>query len=83
MALVSRRDHTVRLAGRTWPFAAGESLITETSVKYAPAAFLALAGAAGWRPLGRWSDPAQDLCLHLLGQADSETEHTPTSSATR
>jgi len=82
MALVSRHDHTVQLAGRTWPFAAGEALITETSVKYTPAAFLELADAAGWRPLGRWSDPAQDLCLHLLSQADSETEHTPMSSPT-
>jgi L-histidine N-alpha-methyltransferase len=83
MALVSRRDHTVRLAGRTWPFAAGEALITEYSVKYTPDRFLELAGAAGWQALGRWSDPAQDLSLHLLGQADSETQHTLTSSPTR
>ena len=34
-------------------------------------AFLALAAAAGWRGAQRWSDPAGDLCLHLLVQADS------------
>jgi dimethylhistidine N-methyltransferase len=71
MALVSKRSQTVRLAGGRWSFAAGEELITEVSVKYTPEAFLQLAGAAGWRPRQRWSDPAGDLSLHLLGQADS------------
>jgi L-histidine Nalpha-methyltransferase len=83
MALVSRRAHTVQLAGRSWPFAAGEPLITETSLKYTPSDFLALAGQAGWRPLERWSDPAQDVCLHLLGQADSMPQSTPTSGPER
>jgi dimethylhistidine N-methyltransferase len=68
MALVSRRQQTVELAGGRWSFAAGEELITEYSVKYTPEAFLQLAGAAGWRPLARWSDRAGDLSLHLLGQ---------------
>jgi dimethylhistidine N-methyltransferase len=72
MALVSQRDLEVQLAGRCWPFAAGEPLITEYSYKYAPEAFLALAAAAGWRGAGRWSDPAGDFALHLLVQADSE-----------
>jgi dimethylhistidine N-methyltransferase len=83
MALVSRRAHTVWLAGRPWPFAAGEALITEYSVKYTPAAFGELVASVGWRTLGRWSDPAQDLCLHLLGQADSEPESTPMSTPTQ
>jgi uncharacterized SAM-dependent methyltransferase len=51
-------------------FAAGEPLITETSVKYAPERFLTLAREAGWRPLARWSDAAEDLSLHLLEQAE-------------
>ncbi len=71
MALVSERPQTVRLAGGHWTFAAGEELITEVSIKYTPEAFLQLAGAAGWQPHQRWSDPAGDLSLHLLGQADS------------
>ncbi|MCP9926588.1 L-histidine N(alpha)-methyltransferase [Cyanobium sp. CH-040] len=71
MALVSLREQTVELAGGRWTFAAGEDLISEYSVKYTPEAFLRLAGAAGWRPLGRWSDAAGDLSLHLLGQADA------------
>jgi L-histidine N-alpha-methyltransferase len=66
MALVSRQQQTVQLAGRDWHFAAGEPLITEYSVKYSPEAFLQLAGRAGWRGTDRWSDPAGDLSLHLL-----------------
>ncbi len=71
MALVSRRAQQVQLAGRPWPFQAGDALITEYSVKYSPAAFQELARSAGWQPLQRWSDPQGDLSLHLLAQADS------------
>jgi dimethylhistidine N-methyltransferase len=71
MALVSLRPQTVQAAGQHWAFEASEALITETSAKYSPEAFLALAAAAGWRGARRWSDPAGDLSLHLLVQADS------------
>ncbi|MEX0589270.1 MAG: L-histidine N(alpha)-methyltransferase [Cyanobium sp.] len=71
MALVSRHAQTVQLAGREWTFAAGEPLITEYSIKYGPESFLALAASAGWQGAGRWSDPAEDLSLHLLVAADS------------
>ncbi len=71
MALVSRQSQTVQLAGETWHFTAGEPLITEYSVKYDPQAFLALAASAGWRGVGRWSDPAGHLSLHLLVTATS------------
>lgn len=70
MALVSKHQQEVRLAGETCSFAAGEPLITEYSVKYSPERFLALARTAGWRPLARWSDGADDLSLHLLERAD-------------
>jgi dimethylhistidine N-methyltransferase len=70
MALVSQQPQQVELAGRVWAFEAGEALITETSAKYSPAAFLDLAGSAGWQGAERWSDPAGDLSLHLLVQAD-------------
>jgi len=72
MALVSEREQQVNLAGHGWHFAAGEALITEYSVKYSPAAFAALAAAAGWRLERSWSDPGGDLSLHLLAQADSD-----------
>jgi dimethylhistidine N-methyltransferase len=70
MALVSQVPQEVTLAGETHAFAAGEPLITEYSVKYSPERFLALAREAGWRPLARWSDDADDLSLHLLERAD-------------
>jgi L-histidine N-alpha-methyltransferase len=70
MALVSQSSQEVELAGRSWSFAAGEALITETSAKYSPEAFLELAASAGWRGSERWSDSAGDLSLHLLVQAD-------------
>ncbi len=66
MALLSRGEQEVELAGRHWRFEAGEPLITEYSYKYAPAAFRALAEAAGWQVLQRWGDPAGDFSLHLL-----------------
>lgn len=70
MALVSRRPQSVRVAGEEVRFDSAEPLITEYSVKYAPERFLALARDTGWRPLGRWSDAAEDLSLHLLEQAN-------------
>jgi dimethylhistidine N-methyltransferase len=70
MALVSQRQQQVIVAGQRWCFAEGEALITETSAKYSPEAFLALAAAAGWRGQARWSDAGNDLSLHLLVQAD-------------
>ncbi|MEB3316811.1 MAG: L-histidine N(alpha)-methyltransferase [Cyanobacteriota bacterium] len=70
MALVSQRPQRVRVAGDLFTFDAAEPLVTETSVKYSPERFLALAQASGWQPLGRWSDTAEDLSLHLLERAD-------------
>lgn len=80
MELVSRRPQTVRLAGRSWHFAAGEPLVTEHSQKYTPVAFDRLAASAGWEPQQAWSDPRGDLSLRLLvpraaTQADSGEPH--------
>ena len=75
MALVSTCAQSVDLAGKRWSFSAGEPLITEYSVKYSPAAFAALAAAAGWRVARRWSDPAGDLSLQLLVGRDSNPSH--------
>ena len=70
MALVSQCRQTVHLAGDSWTFSEGEPLITETSAKYSPEAFLQLAASAGWQGRHRWSDPRNDLSLHLLVQAN-------------
>ena len=70
MALISRCDQVVRIAGERWSFQCDEPLITEYSLKYSPERAVALAQRAGWRWLRRWHDPEDDLSLHLLEPTD-------------
>ena len=70
MALVSKRDQTVHLAGESWFFGNGDTWITEHSVKYSPTAAAALTAQAGWQIADRWEDPHQQISLHLLRPAD-------------
>ncbi|MEB3172342.1 MAG: L-histidine N(alpha)-methyltransferase [Cyanobacteriota bacterium] len=70
MALVSRCDQWVTVAGQRWRFAAGEELMTEYSIKYTSEAFVQLAQPAGWRLAQSWSDPYGELSLLLLERAD-------------
>ncbi|EHA62443.1 L-histidine N(alpha)-methyltransferase [Synechococcus sp. WH 8016] len=70
MALISRCDQVVRIAGERWSFQCNEPLITEYSLKYSPKRAVALAQRAGWRWLRRWHDPEDDLSLHLLEPTD-------------
>ena len=55
MHLVSNHAQTVMVAGRTFRFAAGETIHTENSHKYQPDAFSAIAEAAGWRVAETWT----------------------------
>jgi len=66
MHLVSRHDQLVRVAGETIRFAAGETIHTENSYKYAPEQFAALAEEAGWHSAELWQDPGRLFSLHLL-----------------
>ena len=70
MALVSRCDQTVQLAGRPWPFTSGDLWITEHSVKYSPADAAELALRAGWTIQQRWHDAEDHLSMHLLQPAN-------------
>jgi dimethylhistidine N-methyltransferase len=65
MHLVSLKDQTVQVAGRSFHFAAGETLHTESSYKFTLEAFADLARSAGWRQERQWvsSDPAVGLVL--------------------
>lgn len=60
MHLVSLRDQTVQVAGQTIGFAEGETIHTENSYKYDPAAFADMARQAGWAIEAQWisEDPA-------------------------
>ena len=63
MHLVSRTDQTVMVGDRRYAFAAGESLHTENSHKYAVADLEALAAAAGWRVSRQWTSPAPEFAV--------------------
>ena len=60
------RDQTVHLGGEAWFFRQGDTWITEHSVKYSQDAAATLAAHAGWRIERRWTDPHQQIALHLL-----------------
>jgi dimethylhistidine N-methyltransferase len=66
MHLVSRRDQTVQVAGRSFAFRAGETLHTENSYKFTIEAFSRLAEGAGWRLEEAWESSAPAFGLVLL-----------------
>ena len=70
MHLVSRVAQTVPLLGRSFQFAAGESIHTENSYKYSVEQFRALAQGAGWRPARVWTDAGRDFSVHELTMSD-------------
>ena len=56
MHLVSRCEQEVHVRGRTFAFAAGETIHTENCYKYCPSQFLHMAHAAHWRCERSWQD---------------------------
>ena len=64
MALVSTQDQTVHMGGE-WFFRQGDIWITEHGL-VSPDAAANLAAQAGWRIQRRWTDPHQQIALHLL-----------------
>ncbi|MER2268120.1 L-histidine N(alpha)-methyltransferase [Methylobacterium oxalidis] len=64
--LVAEAAARYSLAGRPVAFEPGESIRTDTSHKYAPDAFRALAAEAGWRSAETWQDDLGSFTLHLL-----------------
>ncbi len=69
MHLVSREAQTVVICGRRFHFRAGETIHTESSRKYDPAAFAKLAETGGWRVAGMWSDRKNRFALFGLEAA--------------
>ena len=66
MHLVSCRDQTVRIAGRSFHFNAGESIHTENSYKFDVDEFHATARDAGFLAEGLWIDEERLFGVHLL-----------------
>jgi dimethylhistidine N-methyltransferase len=56
MHLVSRRDHSVRVAGRAFSFRAGEPIVTEHCYKYSVGDFRELVESAGFEVQKVWLD---------------------------
>jgi dimethylhistidine N-methyltransferase len=66
MHLVSRYAQRVEVLGHPFRFARGESIHTESSYKFGPARFQALARRSGWMPLALWMDDASGFAVHLF-----------------
>lgn len=59
MHIESLVDQSVKAAGEAFDFAAGETIHTENSYKYAPRDFARLAESAGWQEAAFWTDPKE------------------------
>jgi L-histidine N-alpha-methyltransferase len=66
MHLVSRRSQTVEVLGRSFYFAAGESIHTESSYKVGPLRLQAIARIAGWSTLRVFCDERSQFNAYLL-----------------
>ncbi|MCC5888223.1 MAG: L-histidine N(alpha)-methyltransferase [Gammaproteobacteria bacterium] len=66
MHLVARRDLTFSLAAENFAFAAGETIHTENSYKYAPDEFRALAAGAGFDTVEEFTDTEGLFSVFIL-----------------
>ncbi|BDG07933.1 L-histidine N(alpha)-methyltransferase [Anaeromyxobacter paludicola] len=66
MHLVSVGRQEVHALGRAFRFEDGESIHTESSYKYGPGEFVALAARAGFRQGGLWVDDERLFSVHFL-----------------
>ncbi|MFG1346348.1 L-histidine N(alpha)-methyltransferase [Xanthobacter autotrophicus DSM 431] len=72
MHLESLADQRVRIAGESIRFARGETIHTENSCKYTPAAFARMARHAGWAQRVIWTDPREWFAVTVLERAVSD-----------
>lgn len=66
MHLESVRDQSVRVGSHEFKFAAGETICTEYSYKFAPEDFRQLAASAGYACRAAWTDPKQYFGVFYL-----------------
>lgn len=66
MHLESLAAQSVRVAGRSIRFSAGETIHTENSYKFSIERFAGLATRAGWRVARSWTDAERLFSVHLL-----------------
>jgi dimethylhistidine N-methyltransferase len=70
MHLRSRSAQRMSIAGHRIDLISGETIHTESSYKYLPERFAAMARAAGFGEIGMWSDVGQNFAVFVLGAAD-------------
>ena len=75
MHLASLKRQTVKVAGETIEFRAGETIHTENSYKYSVESLGALARGTGWQPAGVWTDDRQYFSIQAF--ALGETRAAP------
>lgn len=63
MHLVSLKQQTVTVAGRSFEFRAGETIHTESSRKYSLDGFTSLANSSGWQVSETWTDAQRRFAL--------------------
>jgi dimethylhistidine N-methyltransferase len=66
MHLVSLREQTAHIGDASVSFTRGESIWTESSYKFSPGGFAALAGSAGFRVDKVWTDERQWFSVQYL-----------------
>jgi dimethylhistidine N-methyltransferase len=67
MHLVSASKQNIEIAGNTFTFEQGESILTENCYKYAQQRFLNMAEQAGWQNVQTWQDEQESaFCLFLF-----------------
>ncbi len=71
MHLVATRDVEFAISGKSFRFAAGETIHTENSHKYGERGARVLLLAGGWTPIAEWADPAGDFA-EILAVAEPE-----------
>ncbi len=72
MHLISRRAQTVTIGDQRFGFAAGETIHTENSYKYAITEFHEIAAAAGFPALECWTDADNLFSIHYLRAGATE-----------
>jgi L-histidine Nalpha-methyltransferase len=68
-SLVSQREQSVAIGGRTFEFAAGEAMQVECSHKYSSPGFARLVARAGLRVVNEWNDPLDWFGIRLVAPA--------------
>ncbi len=75
MHLVAVRDTHFQIEGRQFSIAKGETIHTESSLKYGPREASVLLRAGGWTPIAYWTDDEELFSVILAKEGATQPEH--------